>query len=274
MPMDPPRQANLENWEDRVGVHTAPDGYDLSFLDDPQGLTGVVAFDAPHVGEVRGKRLLHLQCHLGTDTLSWAALGAEVTGLDFSPSALEVARGLSQRSGRPGRFVHSELYDAPAALAGERFDVVYTGVGALNWLPDIAGWARVCAQLLAPGGLLHVREGHPMMWALDDERDDAQLIVRYPYFETVEPLRFEESTSYEGSGELAHPVIYAWNHGLGETVTAVLDAGLVVTGLAEHREVDWQALPSMVEVGGGRYALPDGRDRLPLMFTLPARAPS
>jgi SAM-dependent methyltransferase len=233
----------------------------------------VVSFDAPHVGDVDGKRLLHLQCHIGTDTLSWVALGAQVTGLDFSPSALEFARGLSQRSGRPARFVHSELYDAPAALAGERFDVVYTGVGALNWLPDITGWAQVCAQLLAPGGLLYVRDGHPMLWALDDERDDDELVVRYPYFETAEPVRFEELTSYEGSGELAHPVIYAWNHGLGETVTAVLDAGLAVTGLVEHRELEWQALPLMVEDAAGRWALPSGRDRLPVMFTLTARAP-
>lgn len=272
MPLDEFRRANLVSWEDRVPIHLASEDYSVAaFAEDPSRISGVVAFDAARLGDVRGKRLLHLQCHFGRDTLSWAALGAEVTGVDFSPSALVAAHRLSEQTRLDARFVRAELYDAPAALGGERFDVVYTGVGALNWLPDVRGWARVVAALLAPGGTLYLRESHPLLWALDDERRDEALVLRYPYFETAEPLRWEFPTSYAGDGTpLDNPVTYEWNHGLGEIVTALLDAGLRLTGLEEHREVEWRALPWMVPTEDGRYALPEGRDRLPLMYTLTA----
>ena len=169
MPFDRYRSANLANWEDRTPVHLASRLYDPGgFIADPARITGVVAFDAarlaPHLDPdgVTGRRLLHLQCHIGLDTLSWARLGAEVTGVDFSPAALAAARRISAEAATPGRFVEAELYDAPEALP-ERFDVVYTGVGALNWLPDILGWAQVVGRFLAPGGLVYLREGHPML---------------------------------------------------------------------------------------------------------------
>lgn len=195
-----------------------------------------------------------------------------MTGLDFSPAALAVARDLFTRAGSTGRFVESEVYDATTALAGEAFDLVYTGVGALNWLPDVRGWAEVVAALLSPGGRLFLRDGHPMLYTLDDERDDDLLLVTYPYVETAEPQRWETPTSYLGEGELAHPVIYQWNHGIGELITAVLDAGLQLTGFTEHLEIEWQALPTMV-TDDGRYVLPEGRERLPLMYTLQAVRP-
>ena len=272
--MDSYRQANLENWEDRVPIHLGPGGYDLErLIGDPDGLSGVVGFDAPHLGRLDGLRVLHLQCHIGTDTLSLSRLGGTVTGLDFSPSALAAARDLADRAGHAVRYVQSELYAAPEALEGERFDLVYTGVGALNWLPDVAAWARVVAALLAPGGRLYLRECHPVLAALDDERDDELLVLAYHYFETGEPQRWDYPDSYTGRGTLEHSVTYEWNHGLGEVVTAVLDAGLTLTRLVEHTEVEWLALPWMVPIGGGRYGLAEGRERLPTMFTLEARAP-
>ena len=274
MALDDHRRANLENWEDRVAVHLGPEGYDIEkLLADPEALTDVVAYDARHLGDLSGLRVLHLQCHIGTDTLSLARLGAEVTGVDFSPSALSAARELFDRAGTPGTFVEAELYDAPAHLEPRGFDCVYTGVGSLNWLPDIAAWARVVAALLAPGGRLYVREGHPVLWAVDDERTDGELVLKFPYFETPQPQRWDEETSYVGSGRLEHTTIYAWNHGIGEVVTAVLDAGLRVDALVEHDVVEWLALPQMVRNEAGRYVLPEGRERLPLMYTLKASAP-
>ena len=167
MPLDQFRGTNLENWEDRVPLHAASHGYGLDrYRTDPDHISTIVAFDRDYVGDVGGARLLHLQCHIGTDTISWARLGAEATGVDFSPGSLGVARALSKESGTPARFVLSEFYEAPAAIPSETFDVVYTGVGALNWLPDIAGWARVVAGFLAPGGLFYIRENHPVLWAL------------------------------------------------------------------------------------------------------------
>lgn len=169
----------------------------------------------------------------------------------------------------------SELYDAPAALAGETFDLVYTGVGALNWLPDIAAWARVVAALLAPGGRLYLREGHPLLFTLDETRDDDLLVVTYPYFQTVAPLRWDDPATYgHPTAQLEHTVTYEWNHGLGETVSAVIDAGLIVDRLVEHRELEWQMFQRTTQDDAGRWILPDNRDRVPMMFTLEAHKPA
>ncbi len=265
-----PQRANLANWEARVPLHAASDTYDLrSYLDDPSRLSGVVAYDASHLGDLTGLRVVHLQCHIGTDTLSLARLGAEVTGVDFSPAALEVARELAIRTGTEIRYLEAAVDEVPARLP-ETFDLVYTGVGALNWLPSVRRWAQVVAGLLSPGGRLYVRDGHPVLQALDDERDDGALVLAYPYFEDAGPVRWEDPSTYAGPGEVASPVTYEWNHGLGEIVQAVLDAGLRLTRLAEHPEVEWQALPWMVAAGDGRYRLPEHAERAPLMFTLEA----
>lgn len=275
--MDHYRETNLANWESRVPVHVQPQGYGPDALaDDPEALSPVVRYDAARLGDLRGKRAVHLQCHIGTDTLSLARLGAEVTGLDFSPSAIAAAEAMFGRARTPGTFVVSELYDAVDALGGRRFDLVYTGVGALCWLPDIAGWARIVAELLEPGGRLFVREGHPMLWTIDDEPDAEQrLVVRYPYFTTEAPEYFVEETSYANSDvTIASPGAYSWNHGLGQIVTALLDAGLTLTGLVEHDECEWEALPWMVRNAEGRYVLPEHRERLPLMYTLTAVRPA
>ncbi|MPZ99416.1 MAG: methyltransferase domain-containing protein [Dehalococcoidia bacterium] len=265
--MDEYRETNRLNWDSRVPVHVASRAYDWEgFVAGGSSLDPV---EVEELGDVSGKRLLHLQCHFGRDTLSWARLGATVTGIDFSPAAIEAARRLSAESGVPGRFVEAELYDSPNIL-DERFDIVYTGIGALCWLPDIRGWAEVVARFLEPGGRLYLREGHPGLWALDDERDDRLLVTRYPYFETPEPQRWVTPNTYTDGPELEHPTTYEWNHGLGEIVTALIDAGLRLEFLHEHRFVDWQALPWMVRADPGRYRLPEGDERLPLMYSLRA----
>ena len=268
--MDPYRQANLQNWESRVLVQLATAGAGVQELvDDPGALSGVVAYDATLLGDLVGKRAVHLQCHIGVDALSLARLGADVTGLDFSPTAIEAARELCAKARVRARFVVSDVYEAPVALDGERFDLVYTGVGALCWLPDIIGWARVVAALLSSGGRLFVRELHPVLYTLDDERDDELLVVRYPYFNTAEPQFVNSPNSYDNrSVQLAAPHRYVWNHGLGEVVTALIEAGMRITTLVEHDESEWLALPSMVPTSGGRYGLAPGRERIPLMYTL------
>ena len=275
--MDHYRQANLQNWESRVPVHLATDGDGVRALaDDPTALSTVVAYDAEALGDLSGLRALHLQCHVGTDSLSLARLGARVTGLDFAPSAIEAAGQLFDRAGVAARFVVSDVYEAGVALNGEQFDLVYTGVGALCWLPDIVGWARVAAALLEPGGRLYLRELHPVLFTLDDERNDELLVIRYPYFNTAEPQFVDSPTSYQNRAvELAAPQRYVWNHGLGEVVTALIDAGLRITSLVEHDESEWHALPWMVPTSDGRHGLPPGRERVPLMYTIQAvREPS
>jgi SAM-dependent methyltransferase len=275
--MDPRSlELNRASWDERAPIHAASAMYDLdAFRRDPRHLSGVVAFDRHAVGDVAGRSLVHLQCHIGTDTLSWARLGATVTGLDLSGSSLEHARRLFAETDTRGRFVQAEVHDAVDALGGERFDVVYTGVGALNWLPDIRRWAHVVVALLAPGGLLHLREGHPMLGALDEHRSP-ELVVRYPYFETVEPLVFDEPGTYtDPDAHIEHRTTHEWQHGIGEVVTALLDVGLTLTSLREHRFLEWQAHPHMVLTPEGTYVLPEPqRDLVPLMYSLTARAPA
>ncbi len=262
---------NLANWNDRVPIHAGPDGYGLEeYRADPDRLSTIVAFDRHLVGDVAGKSLLHLQCHIGTDTVSWAKLGASVTGLDFSRPALDVARDLASDLGVEARFVESDVYGAPDVL-DERFDIVYTGVGAINWLPDIRRWAQVVADLTEPGGMFFMREGHPILWAADWEpHDDGVIRITLPYFETEAPNTFDESETYLGSGTLEHSTHHDWNHGLGEILTALLDTGFRIDAFEEHRFLEWQALPQLQE-RDGVWVLPDDQqDLLPLMYSLRA----
>ena len=269
------RALNHANWESRVPVHTAADGYDLKAFDEPGHLSEVVRYDLPRLGRLDGLAVVHLQCHIGTDTVSLARLGAtSVVGLDFSGAAVKVATELAARAGVPCRFVEADVYDAVAAL-GTRFDLVYTGIGALCWLPHITAWAEVVAGLLEPGGRLFLREGHPMLWSLCDPRPDGLLVVEYPYFEG-RGVVFEEDTSYAGSAAVAQPRSVSFNHGLGEVFTALTAAGLTVTHLEEHREVPWNPLDdAMIESPEypGEFVLAEQPDRLPLTYTLQAIKP-
>jgi SAM-dependent methyltransferase len=265
------RGMNLANWESRVPLHTGPGGYHLAGFDDPDYLSGVVRYDLPRLGRLDGLDVVHLQCHIGTDTVSLARLGARsVTGIDFSPSALKAARELAVRARATVEFIQSDVYDAQ----GE-FDLVYTGIGALPWLPDIGRWAQTVASLLRPGGRLFMREGHPMLDTICDPRPDGLLVVEFPYFET-DGLMFVQTESYAGSGEVAAPASISFNHGLGEIFTALTSAGLTVTALEEHREVPWNALgeamipsPDFAE----EYVLAEGPERVPLTFTIQAVKP-
>jgi SAM-dependent methyltransferase len=221
---------------------------------------------------VRGLRGVHLQCHIGTDTLSLARLGARMTGLDFSPKSRAEARRLATLGGAEIEFVEADVYEAERVLGREAFDLVYTGVGALCWLPDVRRWAAVAAGLLRPGGRLFLREGHPMLWALDDLRRDGLLVVEYPYVERPEPMVFTEDGTYvQTDASFQHNVTHSWNHGLGEIVSALLEGGMELTELVEHDSVHWEALPGLMEpLDGGVWRLKDRPWRLPHSYTLQA----
>ena len=257
---------NRANWDERVPAHLASDFYDVEGF--KAGRSTLAQVDLDTLGDVSGKTLLHLQCHIGLDTLSWARRGAIVTGLDFSEPALAAARALAEEIGVAARFVCSDLYDASDSL-NEQFDIVFTGIGALVWLPDIRRWADVVAACLASGGAFYIRESHPLQHALDDERDDDELRLVAPYFETPEPRRFDDPDSYTGTGAtFEDTTTYQWNHGLGEVVTALIDAGLSIDFLHEHTFTEYRALPGMVRGADGLYRLPDRPERLPLMYSI------
>ncbi|MCW2525848.1 MAG: methyltransferase family protein [Pseudonocardiales bacterium] len=270
------RAVNKAQWDERAPAHAASVGYSVDrFQADPAFLSDVVRFDRPRLGDIVGLRGLHLQCHIGTDTVSLARLGARMTGLDFSSVSLTQARALALAAGADIDFVESDVYDAPAALAGRTYDLVYTGVGALCWLPRIGEWAETVSSLLAPGGRLFIREGHPVLWSIDERRTDGVLALEYPYFEHAEPLEFVDASTYvETDVEFTQNRSLTWNRGLGEVIAALIDAGLVITGVAEHDTVPWEALPGFMHlVGNGEWQLVDRPERLPMTYTLQARKP-
>ena len=278
------QRLNKANWDDRVPAHVASPGYPVRRLvDDPTALSHTVTFDLPRLGEIRGRRGVHLQCHIGTDTLSLARLGARMTGLDFSEAAVQAASAMVAQTGaapadgvEPAEgqvdFVVSDVYGALSVLEAGSFDFVYTGVGALNWLPDIRRWAGVVAGLLRPGGRLFIREGHPVLWSLAEDRTDGALAIEYPYFETPEPMVFTDSSTYvETDVVIANATTHEWNHGLGEIVTAVLAQGMTLTMLEEHRSVPWEALPGLMSVDeADEWHLDERPERLPMTYTLQA----
>jgi SAM-dependent methyltransferase len=262
---------NRANWDGRAPAHAGSPDYAVDrLIADPAFLSGVVRFDRPRLGDVRGLRTVHLQCHIGTDTLSLHRLGARVSGLDFSPASLAEARKLAAAAGADIDYREADVHDAVAVFGPGAFDLVYTGIGALCWLPSAARWAATVAGLLAPGGRLFIREAHPMVWTLDE--NGPVPVLGYPYFEHAEPLvQTEPGTYVRTAAELPAAITHSWNHSLGELITALLANGLRLTGLTEHDSVPWDALPGhMTADADGEYRLTEHPDRLAASYTLQA----
>jgi SAM-dependent methyltransferase len=273
--MDEHVRANQANWDERVASHLQAYGAE-AFADDPHAISSVVATDAealePYLpgGSVQGLKLMHLQCHIGTDTLSWARLGADVTGIDFSPESIQAAHMLAMRAGIAARFETSTVEDSPATVT-DRFDVVYTSVGVLVWLPRLDLWAKAVYALLKPGGVFYVRDAHPILNALDYDRDDGLLVLNQPYFASDDPIRYDHGTTYaDGDVRLENVTTYEWTHSLSEIIQALLAAGLVITAFAEGKTIPWKALPTLISTPEG-YILPDHPERVPLEFSIVAR---
>jgi SAM-dependent methyltransferase len=268
--MDPQLAANRDNWDDRVAIHVASDMYDvdgwLAGARDPR------PWEAEALGDVAGLDLVHLQCHFGLDTLSWAHVGATVTGLDFSGKAIATATDLAERAGLTdrARFVEANVLLASEALEGAQFDVVYVSLGALCWLPSVDQWALQVALLLRPGGRLFFHDSHPLSWALADD----STAIEHTYFEESTPFVSDFAHTYtDGSGTIDHTRNYQWNHSVGETLNALLDNDLRLDRVTEHDWTAWPRYPWLVETGPQRWAPPPGQTRIPLSLTVLASRP-
>ena len=264
-------EQNRRNWNDRAAIHFKDEagGYRVqAFLRGEDNLHDI---EHHEIGAVAGKRIAHLQCHFGIDTLCLARRGASCVGLDFSPVAIAAARDLQKQTGLDAAFVEGNVYDARELIEGD-FDLVYVTWGAIGWLPDVACWAKVVASLLRPGGTLYLLEGHPSLMTLDEK--DPCLRPGFDWRTPIDkPLTLSEETTYTGdTTKIAHPVTHEWIHPLSAVINAVIGAGLTLDWLHEHEEISWQFAPVMVPKEGKRrmWVLPEGFPRLPLSYSIRA----
>jgi SAM-dependent methyltransferase len=265
--MDQYLKANQEAWNTWTPFHVGSKFYDVEGFKAGEKTLDPIVLAGP--GNVTDRSLLHLQCHFGMDTLSWARRGAAVTGIDFSEEAIKAARTLAAELGIQATFIQSNLYDLPQNLTGQ-FDVVFTSHGVLGWLPDLGRWAQVIAHFLKPGGSFYIVEVHPIALLFDERRKDVELRLAYPYFQGHEPLREEEQGSYAVPDAPIRSVTYVWIHPLAEIIGSLLRAGLRITSFEEYPFVAWAMFPWMVRRAERFWQLPSGRESIPLMFSLKA----
>ena len=262
-------QINRARWDELVPIHLRSPDYRVAAF--KAGEDHLHPIEAAEIGPIAGKRLVHLQCHFGLDTLCLARRGAVVTGLDFSSAAIAAARALAAETGISARFVLGNVYDAPA-LIGERFDIVYVSWGAINWLPDITGWAKIVAEMLECGGFLYLLEGHSLAMALDQTGPASPIVPAYDYFQKSAPLVNFAGTSYTGDLDpVTHSEMHEWIHPLGAVVTALVEAGLVLDWLREYDRVAWRMFPCLEEGPDYMWRMPAGRPSLPLAYSIRAQ---
>ncbi|RMB63907.1 class I SAM-dependent methyltransferase [Dokdonia sinensis] len=255
-------ETNRQTWNDKVAVHTESDFYNLDgFIN---GETSLMKYELKALGDVSGKSLLHLQCHFGQDTLSWARMGAQCTGVDISDAGIAFAKALSEKTATPANFVCCNVLDTSQHIS-QTFDIVFTSYGTIGWLPDLKPWGKMIAERLNKGGTFYIADFHPLVWMFDYTSGKAVLKYGYNQDEVI----YEE---YQGTyADENAPIMskeYGWNHGLGEVVTALTDAGLHIEFLREHDESPYDVLPDLVKNENGLYVT---KDRLyPLLFEIKA----
>jgi SAM-dependent methyltransferase len=263
--------ANRKRWDRLVPFHMRSRMYGVDKFKAGKSSLGPIELE--EVGDPRGKSLLHLQCHFGMDTLSWARLGANVTGVDYSREAIRAAVELSKELGVPARFVCSDIYDLPSRLKG-KFDIVYTSHGILCWLPDLARWGKIIARYLRPGGTFYILEGHPLAFLLSQDSPKPFLRIRESYFAKDQPARYLVRGSYADGASSLKMEAFEWQHPLSEVVSALAGAGLRIEYLHEFPFDSWHQFSWQVKRKDGYWHPRDRRFSIPLMFSIRATRPA
>lgn len=263
--MDNHLKSNQELWDAWTEFHKTSESYDVEGF--KRGRCTLQDIEREELGDVSGRTLLHLQCHFGLDTMSWARLGAEVTGVDFSEKAITLAKSLSAELDIPAEFVCCNIQDLPEYLTG-RFDIVYTSRGVLCWLPDLKKWAQVIAHFLKPGGIFYIHEFHPFagIFAFSDT-----LLIHYPYFHSAEPTREEVTGSYAGAEPGVTRITHEWTHSMGDLINSLLGAGLCIEYLHELPYCMYPHRPWLTQHEDGLWRYDAAPDSIPLMFSIKAR---
>jgi SAM-dependent methyltransferase len=268
-------QANEANWDTRTPIHVASRFYGLDGSRTPE--SWFAPFEWDDLGELDGRDLVHLQCHLGTDTIAFARRGARTTGLDLSGESIHQAKSIARREGVDIEYVHANVYDAATALGEQRFDVIYTGKGALCYLPDLPRWASVVSSLLRPGGLIYLVEFHPVLQSLSPKPAPGkgrELLLRHDYLEGRGAIEHSATSTYTDGPTLKNSTrAYEWTHGLGEVVTTLVEAGLRIDHLRETKLLPWPRWNHMIRDASGWWQLPPDEPRIPLLYALRASKP-
>ncbi|MFI7667407.1 class I SAM-dependent methyltransferase [Nocardia sp. NPDC049526] len=263
--------ANRGNWDARAPIHAASE-----FYRDRDSSYWFAPFEWGVLGDVRDRDVLHLQCHLGTETIEFAKRGAAAVGLDFSSASIRHARELAADA---VEYVCADVYDAPNAVGHRQFDIVYTGKGALCYLPDLPRWAAVLAELLRPGGLVYIVEFHPLLHSLGPTPsagiDPDSLVLHDDYLEGRGAQRRDSDHTYtDGPALTSDTTVYEWRHGLGEVINALIGAGLRITDLSETEMLPWPRWSRMIRTENGWFRLPPADPILPLLYGLAATKPA
>ena len=267
--MDKYLSNNREMWDEWAPLHAKSEFYDVEGF--KKGRCTLYPIELEEMGDVTGKALLHLQCHFGLDTLSWARLGAKVTGVDFSDKAIGLASSLSKEIGIDANFICSDIYKLPEVL-DEKFDIVYTSAGVLCWLPDLNRWAEIISHFLKPGGFFYILEGHPFMnMLLSDSPDISGPEITRSYFYTTEPEEYQTDGSYAGVKTDKLHIGNEWTHSIGDIINAIISAALQIEFLHEFPKIFFKAVPYMEQDEEGYWRIPG--DKIPLTFTLKATKP-
>jgi ubiquinone/menaquinone biosynthesis C-methylase UbiE len=257
-------ETNKRRWNELVDIHAKSKEYDLeNFITGKNSLHRV---ELEKLGDVKGKRLLHLQCHFGLDTISWARLGAKVTGVDFSETAIELAREIAKKVGVDAEFVCSNVFDLTKVLEGE-YDIVFTSYGVLCWLKDIDGWARIITHYLKKGGVFLLAESHPFMWVFDDASEELKL--KYSYWHNEEPLSWEDDGTYaDKDAKVTNKKSYEWQHTVSDVLNALIKAGLTIDEVGEYPDLVWAYTPASKRVDDEYFRIPG--DPLPQTWSVKA----
>jgi SAM-dependent methyltransferase len=257
-------EVNKETWNQKVGIHIKSEFYDVaSFL---KGKTSLNPIELNEVGNVEGKKLLHLQCHFGQDTLSWSRLGAKCTGIDISNEGIIAAQKLNATLGLNATFIESNVYDVPQKVKG-KFDVVFTSYGVIGWLPDLKTWGEIIASKLKKGGVFYMIEFHPIVWMFDFLQHPPKLT--YPYL-NKEVIYEEYTGTYTNKDAKIVSKEFGWNHGLGEVITALTNAGLHIDFLHEFEKSPYNSFPDMEATEDGMYVLKENQRMFPLLYSIRA----
>lgn len=256
-------EANKNLWNKRVTVHKDSEFYDLKSF--KEGKSSLKKIELEEVGDVKGKSILHLQCHFGMDSLSWQRLGAEVTGVDFSEEAIKLAKDLNKEHDLNAEFTCSDIYSLDEKL-NEKFDIVFTSYGTIGWLHDLNKWGKVISHFLKPGGFFYIIEFQNVLWMFDDEFDH----LKYSYFKTDEPIVEEQKGSYADRSAEINLKEYGWNHPLSDVINALTSNGLKIKFVHEFPFSTYNIFPEMIEDENGFYRFKKMKDIIPLMFSIKA----